>query len=251
MIQAQTLTEVVQRLDTIIEACRQQESRVGYFASLYKAMTLGVQTGIEQGVFEDGPRMEKLDVAFANRYLQAYEHFANGQLATHSWMHAFNAASQNNLCLVQHLLLGINAHINLDLGIAAATISTEDTIQALHADFQQINVVISNVYAMLQRKLKQISWPVVFLSSLDPERSGNLINFSIQKARDTAWSNALLLSASPDAGDETIIRATDAVIAGVSTAIQNPGGLTNLVVKGIMLFESDDVAKNIRILNEV
>lgn len=248
-MQANTLNEVVQHLDKIIVQCRQNNSRIGYFATLYKAMTLGVQTGIEQGVFEDGPRMEKLDVAFANRYLQAYAQFSAGQIATHSWMHAFNAASQNNLTLVQHLLLGINAHINLDLGIAAAAISTPDTIQALQYDFQQINVVISNVYAMLQRKLKKISWPVVFLSSLDPQRSDALINFSIQKARDTAWSNALLLSASPEAGDEAIIKATDGIIAKVATCIQNPGGLTNLLVKGIMLFESNDVGKNLDILN--
>jgi hypothetical protein len=249
-MQANTLNEVVQHLDAIIVQCRQNNSRIGYFATLYRAMTLGVQTGIAQGVFDDGVRMEKLDVAFANRYLQAYEQFAAGQIATHSWMHAFNAASQDNLTLVQHLLLGINAHINLDLGIAAAAISTPDTIQALQYDFEQINVVIGNVYAMLQRKLKKISWPVIFLSSLDPQRSDALINFSIQKARDTAWSNALLLSASPDAGDEAIIKATDSVIAKVATCIQNPGGLTNLLVKGIMLFESNDVGKNLDILNE-
>lgn len=249
-MQANTLNEVVQHLDAIIVQCRQNNSRIGYFATLYRAMTLGVQTGIAQGVFEDGARMEKLDVAFANRYLQAYGQYAAGQIATHSWMHAFNAASQNNLTLVQHLLLGINAHINLDLGIAAAAISTPDTIQALQHDFEQINVVISNVYVLLQRKLKKISWPVIFLSSLDPQRSDALINFSIQKARDTAWSNALLLSASPDAGDEAIIKATDSVIAKVATGIQNPGGLTNLLVKGIMLFESNDVGKNLDILNE-
>lgn len=248
-MQANTIPEVVQHLDVIIETCRKDNSRIGYFASLYKAMTLGVQVGIEQGAFEDGPRMEKLDVVFANRYLDAYAQFSSGQIATHSWMHAFKAAEQTNLTIVQHLLLGINAHINLDLGIAAATISDAGTIEALHHDFQQINVVIGNVYEMLQRKLKQISWPVVFLSTLDPERTNNLINFSIQKARDTAWSNALLLSASPDAGDAGIIRATDGVIAKVATDIQNPGGLTNLVVKGIMLFESNDVAKNIGILN--
>ncbi len=130
--------------------------------------------------------------------------FSNGQLATYSWMHAFNAAVQTNLTIVQHLLLGINAHINLDLGIAAAAISDADTIQALQHDFQQINVVIGNVYEVLQRKLKQISWPVIFLSSLDPERSSNLVNFSMQKARDTAWSNALLLIASPDAGTKQL-----------------------------------------------
>lgn len=249
-MQAHTLAEVLRHLDTIIDRCRQQNSRIGYFASLYKAMTLGVQTAIEQGVFDDGPRMERLDVAFANRYLEAYTQFSTGQIATHAWMHAFHAASQDKLCIVQHLLLGINAHINLDLGIAAATVTTPATIHELQHDFLLINNVIANIYALMQRRLKQVSWPVLFLSTLDPERSDAMINFSIQKARDMAWSNALLLSASPDAGDAAIIQATDGVIADVATAIQNPGGLTNLLVKGILLFESRDVAKNLAILNE-
>src|ERR1700749_2076572 len=121
-MKANTIDEVISFLDTIIETCKQHQSRIGYFASLYKAMTIGVKVGIEQGAFENGPRMERLDVAFANRYLDAYTKFSGGQIATHAWMHAFKAAEQTNLSIVQHLLLGINAHINLDLGIAAAAI---------------------------------------------------------------------------------------------------------------------------------
>ncbi|MGH2645477.1 MAG: DUF5995 family protein, partial [Chitinophagaceae bacterium] len=115
---ANSIEEVISYLDKIIQSCKEKSSRMGYFASLYRAMTAGVQTGIAQGAFEDGPRMERLDVTFANRYLDAYTTYISGKQTTHSWMHAFVASEQTNLTVVQHLLLGINAHINLDLGIA-------------------------------------------------------------------------------------------------------------------------------------
>jgi hypothetical protein len=72
MKDAQTIDEVIARLDDIIADCKQRQSRIGYFAALYRRMTVEVQTGIAQKNFEDGNRMEQLDVIFANRYLQAY-----------------------------------------------------------------------------------------------------------------------------------------------------------------------------------
>ncbi len=248
-MKANSINEVIQYLDIIISECQQKSSRIGYFASLYKEMTIGVQTGIEQGVFENGPRMELLDVAFANRYLDAYTKFTNGQIATHAWMHAFKAAEQTNLSIVQHLLLGINAHINLDLGIAAAAISTAEDIESLHHDFDLINVVIANVYLALQKQLKKISWPVIFLKDIDPTVADDIVNFSIQKARDQAWSNALTLANSSTVQDEDIIKSTDHIVSEVATRIQNPGGLGNFIVKCILLFESNNIAKNIKILN--
>ncbi|KAA5536383.1 hypothetical protein F0919_01565 [Taibaiella lutea] len=249
-MKANTIDEVIQQLDIIINDCIQKSSRIGYFASLYKAMTIGVKVGIEQDAFDNGPRMELLDVAFANRYLTAYNQFSTGQVATHSWMHAFKAAEQTNLSIVQHLLLGINAHINLDLGIAAAAISTAGDIESLHHDFNLINVVIGNVYLSLEKQLKKISWPTIFLKSLDPTVADDIVNFSIQKARDTAWSNAVILADSTEIQDEDIIRATDTIVSKVATCVQNPDGITKWIIKGILLFESNDVAKNIKVLNE-
>lgn len=44
--------------------------------------------------------------------------------------------------ILQHLLLGINAHINLDLGIAAAQTSPGDDLPDLRNDFVEINRVL-------------------------------------------------------------------------------------------------------------
>jgi len=43
-----------------------------------------------------------------------------GQTPTESWVKAFDATEFWWLIVLQHLLMDMNAHINLDLGIAAA-----------------------------------------------------------------------------------------------------------------------------------
>lgn len=117
---ATTINEVITALNHIITTSRQTRSRLGYFAILYLKVTEAVQTGIANNQFQDGPRMERLDVTFANRYLHAYYQWQNRQQPTRSWQLAFEAAEKRTVLILEHLLLGMSAHINLDLGIAAA-----------------------------------------------------------------------------------------------------------------------------------
>ncbi len=66
--------------------------------------------------------MEKLDVLFANRYLEALEIYNSKESPSGSWEVAFRATKKSSFLLLHHLLLGINAHINLDLGISAVEV---------------------------------------------------------------------------------------------------------------------------------
>ena len=68
---ATTIDEVISALDDILAISKVKKSRAGYFAALYRKVTLAVKNGIASGIYEDGKRMEKLDVIFANRYLAA------------------------------------------------------------------------------------------------------------------------------------------------------------------------------------
>ena len=68
---AETIDEVIHQLTAIVEWSKQNDSRIGYFAALYRKVTIQVKKGIEQGFFDDNPRMERFDIIFANRYIQA------------------------------------------------------------------------------------------------------------------------------------------------------------------------------------
>lgn len=73
IIYTQTIPEVIAQPDKIIDWSMQHKSRMGYFASPYRHMTIAVKNKIGNKRFVDGSRMEQLDVNFANRYLEAWE----------------------------------------------------------------------------------------------------------------------------------------------------------------------------------
>ena len=62
---AETIDQVIRQLDDIIDWSIRNDSRLGYFAALYRKVTLQVKSGITDGFFEDAERMERLDVIFA------------------------------------------------------------------------------------------------------------------------------------------------------------------------------------------
>src|SRR3954463_6464412 len=139
MAPARTIAEVLASLDQIIDWSKRTNNRIGYFASLYRIMTAATQQSVLNKGFQDGVRMELLDTIFANRYLQAWDCYTHKKACTHSWQKTFGACQGNNLAVIQHLILGINTHINLDLAIAAAEASKGKDIFELQADFEKIN----------------------------------------------------------------------------------------------------------------
>jgi hypothetical protein len=194
---AETIEQVIAALDEIIGWAWTQKSRLGYFPSLYRRVTRSVKEGIDQGKFQNGPLMEKLDVVFANRYLQAFEQFRSGQKPTQSWELAFRSASAWYPLVVQQLLIGINAHINLDLGIAAAALGPGDQLPGLKADFDQINAVLAGEVGAVEKEIARISPLIGLLEKFGLRTETAIINFSIQVARDAAWSAAAKLAVTP------------------------------------------------------
>lgn len=79
-----TIDEVIARLNVIIDEALRAESRIGYFAGLYERVTTNVRRALVAGdVFRDNARMERLDVTFANRFLEAWGEFSAGRPSTY------------------------------------------------------------------------------------------------------------------------------------------------------------------------
>ena len=116
----ETIDDVLYRLDQIIATAHDGLHRIGYFACLYRHVTYAVKAGIAQNQFEDGPRMEKLDIAFASRYFQMLDEWSRNAVSLQSWRIAFEATRTDRPIVTQHLFLAMNPHISLDLALAAA-----------------------------------------------------------------------------------------------------------------------------------
>ena len=206
----QTIDDVITRLDLILERCHERGSRLGFFPAMYRKTTLEVKKGIETGRFEDPARLERLDVVFAERYFQAFEKYQQGQVPTRAWNYSFQMGRSHYPSVIQHLLLGMNAHINLDLGISAAEISRSDDLSALKHDFDEINVILGELIDRIQEDLASVFPAVGALDELGGTMDERVFHFSIKRARNNAWRKAeILAQLSSEADAASHIRAFD------------------------------------------
>lgn len=242
-----TIDEVIDQLETIITESEATRDRIGYFAALYHKVTVRVKQGILTHEFEDGARMEKLDVLFANRYLAAVQQFRNKEQTSGSWQTAFEASRKRSVLVLQHLLLGMNAHINFDLGIAAVETAGTNDIRSIRADFNSINTIIGSLIFEVMNELNRVS-PLLSLFGFHATNESILIQFSIANARDGAWSFAEDLSskAGKPADYTNCITARDASIQKLGQSLVRPKGLIRITVWIIHLFEWKNPAKVIR-----
>ncbi len=247
-MQASNINEVISFLDQIIAENTERQSKLAYFTILYRKVTVAVKEAIEKKEFEDNPRMEALDVTFANRYLKAYTQFQNGEQPSECWLVAFQAADWYWPIVLQQLLLGINAHINLDLGIAAAEIAPGDKIEGLKSDFYKINDILSSMVEGVQADINKISPVIGLLDSVAGKLDERLVDFTIEIARNGAWDFAKEYAVADAKEQIILIEKRDASIAWLGRDLRKPGFILDLIAKFIRLFETSSVTKVIKVL---
>src|SRR6266508_3815326 len=182
-----TIERVLATLDGVIARALERGSRVGYFAAIYRKVTAKVAEGIARGFFDDAERMERFDVTFADRYLVALAGYEHGGEPTRSWERAFRATAASRPIILQHLLVGINAHVNLDLRIAAAATAPGPALPGLRRDFDRINEILGALIAGVESDLAEVSPWMGLLYRIGGRHDEEVIRFSIEMARTEAW----------------------------------------------------------------
>jgi Family of unknown function (DUF5995) len=244
-----SIDEVITQLEKIIIYCEINNNCAGYFAMLYHKVTCKVRDCINNKDFEDNVRMERLDVTFANRYLYAFYSLVAGKQTTNSWKIAFDSVGQNKSLVIQHLLLGMNAHINLDLGIATVVVMESFSLGDIHNDFNTINSILASMVDNFEDCLTKVNLLMKLLNLNIYKYDEMLVQFSISTARDGAWIFAQELSGKKGSDYENCISTRDASIQQLGNSIANPHGfLLKLIVKIIRLFEQKNVAKVVKLL---
>ena len=251
----QTIEEVLARLERLIDDALRGQRRIGYFAALYERVTSNVRRALVAGdVFRDNPRMERLDVIFADRSLAAWDAFGEGREPTASWRVAFERLDDPAPLVVQHLMLGMNAHINLDLGIAAATVAPTPTeLQTLKPDFMTINEILGRLLGVVELELGQICPRFARAQRLTffaPHLEERLFGFGMGAARDLAWLFAEQLVAAGEGNREHLIAKRDAETAIVGQTLYPLQGFAAYVARWIQSSECKDIRTNIQVIAE-
>lgn len=209
-----TIDDVLTALDDMIDEGVGEARGWTIFAALYRRMTRAVKRALDDGAFDDGPRMSWFDAVFARRYFTPLRAHRFGGDMPRCWAVAFEGSDDPSLTAMQHLLLGVNAHINLDLGFSVLEAGLEPA--PFRRDFERINQILAQELDRVQSVLDQVS---PWLDGIDRLMGGadeRLGVFVLVHARAQAWRVAI-------AGGRRTAAERRAFEAGVDTAAEALG----------------------------
>ena len=217
------------------ELARSSEDAVGYFAAMYARVTSHIATSIAQGRFEDGARMERFATTFAGYYTRCHDAPAS---RPGCWEASFAVAGRRDLLVLQHLLIGINAHVNHDLPQATADVArATGSLQAVKGDFDAINDLLSSMTKDLLRDLDRVArWA----GEAGMVGGGRLFNFSLRKGREQAWGAAQRLYAMTDDERTAEVKELDRLVSVLAYLVSEPSLPVKLVVRVVRRLEEQD-----------
>jgi hypothetical protein len=246
-----TLDDSVRGIDQVVDWAIKAESHIGYFAALYKRITLAIQDAITEGVFDDGDRIGQLGIVFSQRYfksLNAYFYPDECQGLTLPWEVSFVGDQNHKAIMLQHMMAGLNAHITFDLGLATLAIAG-NSLDTLENDFNRVNALLCSQIPGILDVVQQLSPDLRLIRRLIPDEVG-LLKRVLTKLRRGAWLFAIYMATHPQNGREKTVN-HEAWTAAVGSWYLQPSArwtLFPVLVRVIAKHESRDVAVNIRAL---
>lgn len=245
--------DVIKALDDVVDESIKRKDRIGYFAVLYRRVTAAVRDAIDGGEFLDGPRMDRLDVQFGNRYLDALDAYRRNDPknpVTACWRVAFDACKRDDMIILQHMYLGLSAHLLLDLGIGAAETSPGDNIHDLRNDFDHVNEIVGRLMPTVDGLIGKLSPLVGLLDKIGGAPYATLNRVFIYFAREIAWNWGVELAMFDGRSRRSRIATRDAFAARVSQVLARPPLLLGgAIFRMIHVGEKKNVADNLRFLD--
>jgi hypothetical protein len=194
-----TIDEVLARLDALqahLVATRPRGAKDGVasFNYLYRTITADVLAGTKSQGFADAEFIRNLDVAFANRYLDALRRDATVPgSAPAVWQALIDARDEDHIGQMRFAMAGVNAHINFDLAFAllttCETMQVELDVGRHHDAYQQVNDIFAENMEKLRRYYE--SWWQRAVDRVVRHVANWGGDLAVVLTRDVAWNNAL------------------------------------------------------------
>lgn len=207
----QTVDDVISGLEWFEKFCLDSADLRGVFATAYLHITRSLQKSILDQQFKNNPWTEKYLVRFGDLYRIALIYYDRSRPADvpKSWQISFEAADRKEGFIIQHLLMGINAHINHDLAIALYDVGIKSNQADKYDDHNRVNNILEDATEGLKNEVSSKYAPILRrLDRAAGTMDDRLIQFSIPKAREHAWTFAVALTNAPDDQSRQLIRRT-------------------------------------------
>jgi hypothetical protein len=170
------------------------------FNRMYLDVTRQVNAQIDAGFYADPAFMTKLDVTFANLYLDAFDAAGDPAKVPLAWRPLAERRATPGIESIQFALAGMNAHINHDLPVAVVNtctaLATSPEDGHLLVDYQKVDQLLDAAEQAIRQSFETACEKAV---DRDLSAVATLVcNWSINAARDVAWNNSLVLWALRD-----------------------------------------------------
>jgi len=207
----QTSEEIIHALGRFEMWCIENSDLRGVFATAYLKITLAISAEIKKKTFHNNEWSSSYLIRFANLYREAVVNYENDlpDQVPKSWRMAFDLAGDQEGFIIQHLILGINAHINHDLAIALNDVGIDTQREEKYQDHNHINRILESATDTLKRSVSEKYAPI--LKRLDHGLGAvddKITVFSITKAREHAWAMAVALSSARLAIETNLLRSS-------------------------------------------
>jgi Family of unknown function (DUF5995) len=189
-----SVAEAITRME-LIDAAAPAGDGVACFNRMYLEVTQEVDKDLGQRFFADPVFMTRLDVTFANLYFDAVDAAGNGSAVPLAWRPLFGRRGETGIEPMQFALAGMNAHINHDLPLAVVAtctdLATVPTAGTHLADYQKVDRLLDAAEQSVRQSFE--SAPELAVDRHLQAVEDLVCGWTINAARDLAWSNALLL----------------------------------------------------------
>ena len=189
-----SVAEAIARMEAV-DAALPATDGIACFNRMYLGVTTEVDSRISAGFFADPVFMTQLDVEFANLYFAAAGALGDLAAVPTAWLPLAQRRDVPGIEPIQFALAGMNAHINHDLPLAVVStceaLATAPEDGPHFADYQKVDQLLDAA----EQSVRQ-SFETAAEQAADRHLAAvaDLIgNWSINDARDLAWTNSLLL----------------------------------------------------------
>lgn len=233
----QSEEDVKSALELFESWCLENGDLRGVFATAYLQITRAISNEIKEESFNDSKWSANYLVRFANLYREALLNYESNRSrhVPKSWKIAFDLAKKQEGFIIQHLTLGINAHINHDLALALNDVGIDSNREKKYQDHIRINHILEQATDNLKRSVSEKYAPVLKrldrgLGTVDDK----ITVFSISKAREHAWAMAVALSYARSAIEKNLLQSSlDEQAAVLSRLILSSPTRSNRLKSGI------------------
>jgi hypothetical protein len=235
---SETTESVVDRMQRLVAGWEPLHDRRAIFLSCYALMTRGMLEAVDSGGFRDGVWVSHLLHRFADYYFDALDRYDAQDAATPAvWRQTFESARSPQMHVLQHLILGVNAHINYDLVFALYDTLHEQwpaltpaDILRRYEDHCQVNAIIYRTIDAVQDGIIERYSPAMDLVDKGFLRADELmLGWLIRRWREQVWTHASELLACCNDSEVSALRerVSDRTVLRGQAVLLN-GGLSSL-----------------------